>query len=100
MILKVTGKQLKDLIRIGTSGYSSGVSCLSGVKVEVDEDVDDIDDWNQDGKKEEWEKNRLLNVTLSNGDPIEDNKIYSLGTQNFVGDMGGDFYQFVTDTIS
>jgi 5'-nucleotidase len=100
MILKVTGKQLKDLIRIGTSGYSSGVSCLSGVKVEVDEDVDDIDDWNQDGKKEEWEKNRLLSVTLSNGDPIEDNKIYSLGTQNFVGDMGGDFYQFVTDTIS
>ncbi|MFZ4712668.1 MAG: bifunctional metallophosphatase/5'-nucleotidase [Bacteriovoracaceae bacterium] len=99
MTLQVTGKQLKDLIRIGTSGYSSGIACLSGVNVVVDADVTEIEDWNQDGKKEEWEKNRLISVSLQNGDEILDEKYYSLATQAFVGEMGGDYYQFVTSSI-
>ncbi len=99
MTMQVTGKQLKDLIRIGTSGYSTGISCLSGVRVTVDTHVEEIEDWNSDGKKEEWEKNRLVDVTLEDGTEIDDDKYYSVATQNFLGDMGGDYYGHVTNQV-
>lgn len=102
MILKATGKQLKNLIRIGTSGYSTGIACLSGVKVTINpsKSSDGEDDLNHDGKKEDWERNRLVSVVLEDGSELIDDKIYTVGTQSFLGDMGGDFYGFVTDQIT
>lgn len=102
MILKVSGKQLKDLIRIGTSGYSTGISCLSGVQVTIDpkKDLSIDEDFNKDGKKEDWERNRIVSIKLEDGLEIIEDKIYTIGTQTFLGDMGGDYYSFVTDTIS
>lgn len=101
MVLKVTGKQLKDLIRIGTSGYSTGISCLSGLKVTIDPKKDSSidEDWNKDGRKDEWERNRLVNITFEDGSEIKDEQMYTAATQTFLGDMGGDYYGFITDAI-
>jgi 5'-nucleotidase len=101
MRLKITGKDLKDLVRIGTSGFSTGVLCMSGLKVEIDPGQDSAidEDWNQDGIKDQWERNRLLSVKLYDGSEIKDDEFYEVGTQNFLGEQGGDFYGHVTDKI-
>ncbi|MFL5812501.1 MAG: bifunctional metallophosphatase/5'-nucleotidase, partial [Bdellovibrionia bacterium] len=73
VVLTVTGKQLKQILRIGESG-SRGFHPVSGLKLrlispEADAPADDLD---QDGRISPWEINRLLEVQTAGGQSIDD----------------------------
>lgn len=99
VVLTVTGKQLKQILRIGESG-SRGFHSVSGLKLrlispEADAPAEDLDD---DGRIEPWEINRLLEVQTSDGRPIDDRKEYKLATIDFLV-SGGDDYGWIMKQI-
>ncbi|MFW5887453.1 MAG: bifunctional metallophosphatase/5'-nucleotidase [Bacteriovoracia bacterium] len=99
--VKLTGQQLIDLIKIGTSGHDVGNIVFYGLKVWIDSDKDKSisKDWNNDGIKSSWERNRLVKVTLANGNPIKLNKVYTITTQDFMAIASGDNYGNVFNNI-
>lgn len=89
-ILKVTGKELKLILRVAENG-SKGYFPVSGLKLSLLQlgapaRSDDLD---HDGKIEVWETNRLIGATFEDGRPIEDKKTYRLATLDFLV-LGGD----------
>jgi 5'-nucleotidase len=92
VVLTMTGKQLKQILRIGESG-SRGFHPVSGLKLrlispEADAPADDLD---QDGRISPWEINRLIEVQTSDGQPIDDRKQYTLATIDFLVSGGDDY---------
>jgi 5'-nucleotidase len=92
VVLTVTGKQLKQILRIGESG-SRGFHPVSGLKLKlISPDADaPADDLDQDGKISPWEINRLLDVQTAGGQPIDDHKQYTLATIDFLVSGGDDY---------
>lgn len=88
--LTLTGKELRKLIRITHSG-ARGFFSTSGLKVRVirREDEPYSSDLDGNAKIEPWELDRLLEVTLADGTPIEDGKQYTVATIDFLI-SGGD----------
>ncbi|MCM2323788.1 MAG: bifunctional metallophosphatase/5'-nucleotidase [Oligoflexia bacterium] len=89
--LKVTGKELKRILRIAESG-SRGYAPTSGLKLRLlgfDQDAP-ADDLNKDSKIEAWEVNRLIDVRLADGSKIVDEKTYTLATVDFLVTGGDD----------
>lgn len=97
--LKVSGKELRQVLRISHSG-SRGFPAISGAKLKL---IDlkyeaPATDLNQDGKLEHWETNRVLEIhvekpsTTSAVDylEIEDEKTYSFATIDFLAQGGDD----------
>lgn len=96
--LRVTGHELKTIIRVAESG-SRGFPAVSGIKLKLidlkyDAPSNDLDG---DRKIEPWEINRLKEIRLvrrdSDGEieevPINDQKFYTLATLDFLV-LGGD----------
>jgi 5'-nucleotidase len=87
--LKVTGKELRDLLRVAQS-RARGYFPVSGVKLKIDDtDRPPSDDLNGNGRIEPWEINRLLEVRLEDGPLLDNNKLYTLATLDFLV-TGGD----------
>jgi 5'-nucleotidase len=90
-VVQMTGAELKTLLQVAESG-SRAFGAVSGVSLRL------IDpsypapwvDLNGNGKMESWQINRLLQVTLANGEPIDPKKIYSLATIDFLVTGGDD----------
>lgn len=89
--LKVSGKELLEIIRVGESG-SRGFCPTSGLKLKLIGPEYDVpsNDMNGDGKIEPWEANRLLEVRLADGSPIKPEKTYTLATIDFLVTGGDD----------
>jgi 5'-nucleotidase len=89
--LHLRGKDLKDLLRLITSG-AHGMPVMRGLKLHVDRKLDECiqEDWNKDGKKEKWERNLLVSATLENGSPLEDDKVYTVVTTSYLAGGGSD----------
>ncbi|MCM2277466.1 MAG: 5'-nucleotidase C-terminal domain-containing protein [Oligoflexia bacterium] len=89
--LKLTGKELKRILRIAESG-SRGYAPTSGLKLRLIGPEHDApsDDLNSDGKIEPWEINRLIEARLADGSPIKDEKSYTLATVDFLVTGGDD----------
>ena len=96
----LSGKELKRLVEIATSGDGLQLGQFSGLKVVLHHGVLEERDLNGDGKKEGWEKNRLKSIKLSDGSRIEDNKIYTLGTQTFFSENNAGNYDFIFSNIT
>ncbi len=99
IVLTITGKQLKQILRVGESG-SRGFHPVSGLKLrlispEADAPADDLDG---DGKISPWEINRLLEVQTSNGNSIDDRKEYTVAMIDFLV-SGGDDYGWIMRQI-
>jgi 5'-nucleotidase len=97
--LKMTGKELKMLLRIAESG-SRGFCGISGARVRVlslesDAPSNDLDG---DGKIAPWEVNRLLDARLADGSPIHENQMYTVGTLDFLV-SGGDDMKWIMNQI-
>lgn len=90
--LSLTGKQLVDLLRLATSGAHS-LPIIRGFVVTVDVTRDPCisQDWDRNGTKEPWERNRLVSVTLPDGSPLDPAKVYTLGTNSYLARGGSDF---------
>lgn len=88
--LVLTGKELRLLVRIMDSGARAFAS-TSGLKVRVirREDEPNSSDLDGDRKIEAWELNRLIELTLADGTPIDDQKTYTVATVDFLV-SGGD----------
>ncbi len=90
-VLKLTGKQVKMLYRISSAG-SHGIIGFSGLRLTLipyDREVEKTD-LNEDGKLERWEGNRLVKIETSEGKPIEDDKMYTVATYDFLVTGGDD----------
>lgn len=95
-VIRLSGKDLKLLLRISTSG-AHDYSQTAGLRMKViplDRDASRTD-LNGDGKLEVWETNRLIDVTRIDGRPIEDSKIYTVATYDFLVNGGDDLSWFM-----
>jgi 5'-nucleotidase len=98
--LKMNGKQLKDLVRLGVSGANT-LPAVSGVKVEYysDDRPEYLRDLNGDGKNETWERNRLASLTWeSTGKPVKEEEEFWLATNDYLA-SGGDNTRHVFGSI-
>jgi 5'-nucleotidase len=92
--VRMTGAQLKDLVRVGVSGANS-IPSIWGVRVEYYGDFkpEYARDVNGDGKKERWEQDRLVPKTglvwEDSGKPVEDSEEFWLATNDYLA-SGGD----------
>ncbi len=90
VVLSVTGRELKTILRVAQSG-SRGFPSISGLRLRLIDPRFDApsNDLNQDGRIEPWEINRLISAKFENGAPILDDRIYTLATIDFLL-LGGD----------
>ena len=98
--ISVSGKELKQLAEIATSGNGPQFGQFSGIKIVLHNGVLEERDLNNDGKKEDWEKNRLKSIRLSDGSKIEDDRMYTVGTQTFLSEDNAGKYDFIFSNIS
>lgn len=89
--LKVSGKELRQILQIAESG-SRGFCSVSGVQLKMIDPQYDApsSDLDQNGTIEPWEINRLLDIRLANGKPISDHETYQLATIDFLVSGGDD----------
>ena len=97
--VSLSGKELKRLVEIATSGEGPPLGQFSGLKVVLYHGILEKRDLNGDGKKESWENNRLTSVKLNDGSKIEDDKFYTLGIQTFFSENGVGGYDFIFSSI-
>ncbi len=89
--LTVTGKELKQILRVAESG-AKGYFPVSGLQLSVLDlkSPAKSDDLNGDGKMDLWEVNRLIDVKTATGAPIEEASNYTLATLDFLVQGGDD----------
>jgi 5'-nucleotidase len=89
--VKLSGKQLLDLLRLTTSGAHGG-PVIRGLKVVVDRTRDECisNDWDKNGTKEKWERNLLVSATLADGSPINPDAKYTIITTSYLAGGGSD----------
>lgn len=89
-LLRVNGKQLKLILQVANSG-ARGFFPVSGLRLKLLDMNQSAhsSDLNGDGKIEAWEIDRLVDVTRTDGAPIEDDEQYTLATVDFLV-SGGD----------
>lgn len=90
-ILKVNGKELRQILQIAESG-SRGFCSVSGVQLKVIDPQYDApsSDLDHNGTIDPWEINRLLDIRLTNGKTISDHETYQLATLDFLVSGGDD----------
>lgn len=97
--LELTGAELKRIIRVAESG-AVGYFPLSGLRARLISKKTRLvpDDWNGDGKREQWEADRLTALTTTSGQPIRDEERYTLALPDFLV-QGGDRMDWVMSQI-
>ncbi len=88
----LSGTQLLELLRLATSG-AHDLPVVRGVKLRVDLSKDPCvaQDRNGDGKREKWERDRLVEATLEDGSAIVADQVYVVVTTSYLSDGGSDF---------
>ncbi len=89
--VQVTGQELTTILRVAESG-SRGFGAVSGAFLKLIDPKYDAprNDLNGDGLDSAWKTNRLISITLSQGEPLELHKIYTLATSDFLLTGGDD----------
>lgn len=85
--LALTGAQLRDVLRIGSSG-GHGVLQVAGGSYHFDPARTGGSDLDGDGETAEWETDRLCEVTIG-GAPLDPDRTYTIVTTDFLHG-GGD----------
>ncbi|HSP07238.1 MAG TPA: bifunctional UDP-sugar hydrolase/5'-nucleotidase [Acidobacteriota bacterium] len=102
VVVDLTGTELRSLLEVSGSG-ALGVPSVSGLYVKYlrvpsrrpgpwDRDL------NGDGKKEEWERNLVVDIRDAGGKPLDPNRTYRVATTSYLVE-GGDFSSIVYDHI-
>ena len=102
VVVELTGAELRRLLSIAFNGVV-GMPSVSGLhvttrSVRLGEHGPWERDLNGDGKKEDWERDLIVQVTDEQGRPLQDNQIYKLATNSFL-EEGGDYQDVVYDSI-
>lgn len=98
--VSISGKKLRELVEIATARVQTQPGKFSGLKVVLHKKFLLQRDLNKDGKKEAWERSWVKSIKLSNGEPIIDDNIYTLGTQAFFSENSAGNYSFIFSNIS
>ncbi len=98
--IKITGRQLRQIIQIANSG-ARGIYSVSGLKIEL---VDlpfqaKSKDLNNDHRIAHWEVNRLLSLRDDQGNQIINKKFYTLATTDYLI-FGGDDLSWIMKQIA
>jgi 5'-nucleotidase len=101
-IAELTGAELRRMLEIAFSG-GHAMPGISGLRVKrLDLKPGERGPWdrdlNGDGKKEDWERAALLEITDEQGNPLKDDKRYRLATDDYLV-IGGDHQKFVFDQV-
>lgn len=98
-LVKITGKQLRSILEIGVSGAQK-IPSVYGVRAEyrAGDRPEYWRDLNGDGRKDFWERNRLVSLTWDNGKPVKDTEEFWVATIDFLVN-GGDNQDSVYDSI-
>lgn len=83
--LDVTGRELKELLRLGVAG-KHGIMQVSGLRVAVSEDGTTACDGS-----------RLVDLTLADGSPIDDDARYLALTNDFIAGGGDGYAPFLAE---
>lgn len=102
VIADLTGAELRELVEVACSG-ALGLCSQSGLQIKkLDVASHEPGPWdrdlNKDGKKEEWERNVILDVKDSQGKSLDPNRTYRVTTSSYLVE-GGDFQDVVYDRI-
>jgi 5'-nucleotidase len=91
--MDLTGAELRQILRISASG-AHGPPQVSGVHLTIDRARDACPkrDRDGDGSIKKTDRDRLTSLTLSDGSPIEDDRIYKIVTSSFLA-YGGDSWR-------
>ncbi len=81
--VRMTGAELRELMRIGTSGAHS-VLQVSGLRVGIDPNREEAEDRDGDGEIDFWERDKLAAITLDDGSPIDPEASYKVMIPDFV----------------
>jgi 5'-nucleotidase len=97
--IHLTPQELKAILRVAESG-ARGFASISGLKLKLIDPAYDapLNDLDGDGQQDPWEANRLLEITLPNGEPLQDQKLYTLALSDFLV-TGGDGFQWPMSKI-
>ncbi len=89
-LVKITGKDLKEIVKVGVSG-SQSLPAIGGIKISYyDREDSKFDrDVNGDGKKSPWERDRLAEIRWTNGNLVKDEEEFWLLTNDYLV-QGGD----------
>jgi 5'-nucleotidase len=95
-VISLSGRDLKLMLRIGTSG-AHDFSPTAGLRLKLIpmNKTAPATDLNGDGKLDNWETNRLLEVTDLEGRALDDQKVYRLATFDFLVNGGDDMAWFM-----
>lgn len=85
VLVELTGAQVRELYRIGTSGAHGSLQ-LSGGTVAFDPKRTEASDRDGDGRADDWERDRVCGGTV-HGAPIVDDQRYKVATTDFL--VGG-----------
>ncbi|MEQ1507990.1 MAG: 5'-nucleotidase, partial [Myxococcota bacterium] len=88
VVVTLTGAQLRTALRIGASG-AHGLLQLAGARYGLDPDRTGGSDLDGDGAVEEFERDRLCEVTVG-GAPLDDARTYRVVTSDFLVNGGDD----------
>lgn len=100
LAVKMSGRQLKDLVRVGVSGANT-LPAVLGVNVTYFSDDSPVylRDINGDGKKEQWERDRLASLVWEDsGKEVTDDDELWLATNDYLA-SGGDNTFHIFDQI-
>ena len=94
-VLTVTGKELKTIMQVAENG-SRGLFPISGMRVRVVglDYAAPMSELTHGKRYEPWEANRLLDVKLSDGTSLKDQKSYTIAMPSFLV-SGGDDMEWV-----
>jgi 2',3'-cyclic-nucleotide 2'-phosphodiesterase (5'-nucleotidase family) len=85
VVVKMTGAQVLDLFRIGSSG-AHGLLQIAGAAYAYDPDRTKGTDRDGNGTVDDWERDRLCSATVG-GAPVDPARTYTVATSNFL--LGG-----------
>jgi 5'-nucleotidase len=97
--VELTGEELSLLLKIASSS-ARGLMLFSGLKLRLLEPSADATSTDLDGDHHisPWEVNRLIEARLSDDDPIDPKKRYTLATTDFLA-LGGDDFAWFFDRL-
>lgn len=97
--MDLSGAELKQILRISSSG-AHGPPQLSGLRLTIDRARDPCPAQDRDGNGviTKTDRSRVKSLTLADGSPIEDDRIYKIVTSSFLA-YGGDSWRPILDRV-
>jgi 5'-nucleotidase len=96
MRVKIKGKDLRELVTIGTGVNSSNQAYFSGINVVISNKKEKESDMNLE---EPWKKEKEIQIFMEDGSPLKDGKVYNLATTNFLGSTAEDSFGKILNKV-